>query len=155
MLRPTALSISPVAALLKTVGGTLLLTVLATFSGNVQIDVTQSSSLAITSENPNVVTIQNGILVAVGSGQTKVDVVYGSARATLAVTVPAQITGDLNHDGAVDCADLSILQASMSLSSGQPGFDARADLNGDGIVNTLDLNILISNWPPGVSRACN
>lgn len=111
---PTALSISPVAALLKTVGATLPLTVLATFSGNVQIDVTQSSSLAITSENPNVVTIQNGILVAVGSGQTKVDVVYGSARATLAVTVPAQITGDLNHDGAVDCADLSILQASMT-----------------------------------------
>ncbi len=50
-----------------------------------------------------------------------------------------RLTGDVNGDGAVTCADLAIVRASMGKSTGQPGFDARADVNGDGTVNVRDL----------------
>jgi len=57
--------------------------------------------------------------------------------ATIALTTanPA----DLNGDGAVNAADLSILLSNW----GTPG---PGDINGDGIVNAADLSILLSNW---------
>ncbi|MBM4104801.1 MAG: hypothetical protein FJ257_00600 [Phycisphaerae bacterium] len=48
--------------------------------------------------------------------------------------------GDLNGDGSVDGADLSILLGAWG-TGGVP-----ADLNGDGIVNGADLSILLGNW---------
>jgi trimeric autotransporter adhesin len=50
-----------------------------------------------------------------------------------------RLTGDLNADGVVDCADLAIVKASFGKRLGDPGFDPRADVNGDGIVNVRDL----------------
>jgi hypothetical protein len=50
------------------------------------------------------------------------------------------IVGDLNGDGLVDGADLTILLSAWGTDS------AVADLNHDGIVDGADLTLLLSNW---------
>ncbi|MGA1630626.1 MAG: GC-type dockerin domain-anchored protein [Phycisphaerales bacterium] len=50
------------------------------------------------------------------------------------------IPGDLNNDGVVNGADLSILLSAWGTA------DPVADINGDGIVNGADLSTLLSNW---------
>jgi hypothetical protein len=65
----------------------------------------------------------------------------------------AVVKGDLNGDGAVNCADLAIIRASFGKRVGQAGFDIRADLNGDGVVNILDLSTEARLMPSGV--LCN
>lgn len=52
----------------------------------------------------------------------------------------ASVTGDLDGDGSVGAADLSILLNQWG-STGGP-----ADLNADGIVNAADLAVLLANW---------
>jgi len=52
---------------------------------------------------------------------------------------PAGTPGDLNGDGVVNAADLSILLA-------QWGGSGSADLNGDGSVNAADLALLLAAW---------
>ncbi len=52
---------------------------------------------------------------------------------------PSVVVGDLNDDGVVDAADLTILL-------NQWGTTGSADLNGDGVVDAADLAILLSNW---------
>lgn len=47
---------------------------------------------------------------------------------------------DLDHDGAVDAADLSILLSAWN------GDCCGADLDGDGIVDSIDLTILLASW---------
>lgn len=49
-------------------------------------------------------------------------------------------TGDLNGDGAIDLADLSILLANF----GAAGAPEQGDLNGDGQVDLADLSILLT-----------
>lgn len=48
--------------------------------------------------------------------------------------------GDLNDDGAIDGADLSVLLGQWNQ------FDSDADIDGDGIVDGLDLTILLGAW---------
>ena len=48
--------------------------------------------------------------------------------------------GDLNNDGGVGFADLSVLLGDWGL------VHSSADLNGSGQVNFVDLFILLSNW---------
>ena len=50
------------------------------------------------------------------------------------------LIGDLNDDGTVDGADLTILLGAWGTD------DSIADLNGDGIVDGADLTILLANW---------
>ena len=50
------------------------------------------------------------------------------------------LVGDLNGDGMVNGADLTILLSAWGTGS------AVADLNHDGVVNGADLTILLSNW---------
>ncbi|MGA0173485.1 MAG: GC-type dockerin domain-anchored protein, partial [Phycisphaerales bacterium] len=50
------------------------------------------------------------------------------------------IPGDLNVDGVVNGADLSILLSAWGTA------DPVADINGDGVVNGADLSTLLSNW---------
>ena len=69
--------------------------------------------------------------------------------------LPTIIAGDLNADGALNCADLQIVLAAQGTTVGQPGFDIRADLNGDGKINGNDFSTetkLVAaafNVPPG------
>ena len=48
--------------------------------------------------------------------------------------------GDLNGDGQVDGADLSILLGQWGTD------DVIADLNADGLVDGEDLSIILGNW---------
>jgi hypothetical protein len=52
------------------------------------------------------------------------------------------VLGDVNGDGVVNCADVSIVKNSFGTHTGQPGFNVAADLNNDGTVNILDLFIV-------------
>ena len=52
-------------------------------------------------------------------------------------------TGDLNHDGLVDGADLSILLGNWNSSN------TDSDLDGSGLVDGADLNLLLANWMTG------
>lgn len=64
-----------------------------------------------------------------------------------------KLTGDVNGDGTVSCADLAIVKASMGKRTGQAGFDARADVTGDGLVDARDLSYVSQRVPKGT--ACN
>ncbi len=64
-----------------------------------------------------------------------------------------KLTGDVNGDGTVGCADLAIVKASMGKRTGQTGFDARADVTGDGLVDSRDLAYVSQRLPKGT--VCN
>jgi virginiamycin B lyase len=49
------------------------------------------------------------------------------------------LLADVNGDGKVDCADVSMVKALTGKRTGQAGFDVRADLNRDGIIDVRDL----------------
>jgi hypothetical protein len=59
--------------------------------------------------------------------------------------------GDVNHDGSVDCSDVSAVRASFGRRVGQTGFNASADFNGDGFVNVLDLQFVVQHLPAGTT----
>lgn len=61
--------------------------------------------------------------------------------ASTSVIVAGGLVGDLNHDGAVNGADLGMLLGAW----GQAGANV-ADLNGDGVVNGADLGLLLGGW---------
>jgi Bacterial Ig-like domain/Dockerin type I domain len=52
------------------------------------------------------------------------------------------LQGDANRDGVVDAADGTIIDNSLGLCDGDPGFDAMADLNNDGCVDAVDEDIV-------------
>ncbi|TVQ63676.1 MAG: hypothetical protein EA379_03515 [Phycisphaerales bacterium] len=56
------------------------------------------------------------------------------------------IPGDLNGDGVVDFADLSIVLSQF----GMEGDDLDGDANGDGVVDFTDLSIVLSNFGTGL-----
>ncbi len=59
---------------------------------------------------------------------------------------PAGCDGDMNWDGQVNGADLSILLGAFGgPASGPPG----GDVNGDGVVNGADLSVLLANFGCG------
>ena len=61
-----------------------------------------------------------------------------SNAATLSVKYVPML-GDINDDGIVDSADLSLLL----IDYGQTGESLPTDLNGDGMVDSGDLNLLL------------
>ena len=52
------------------------------------------------------------------------------------------LQGDANRDGVVDAADETLVDNSLNLCDGDPGFDPNADLNADGCVDSTDENIV-------------
>ena len=87
---PTALLAYPPAVGVQFyVGNTLSLTVVGIFPSKQKVDLTRSTKLIFTSENTGVAVVQNGVLSAVGVGQTNVDVQYGSITTKISVTVQA------------------------------------------------------------------
>jgi hypothetical protein len=73
----------------------------------------------------------------------------GKTIADATTQVSAQIAVDVNGDGRVDCADLSIVKAAIGSKVGQPGFDARADVNSDSVVDVRDLAAVTQKLVPG------
>ncbi len=68
----------------------------------------------------------------------------------LTITLPPDsVAGDLDGDGDVDLADLSLMLAAYNTCDGDPNFNAAADLDGDGCVDLADLSILLSNYGYG------
>jgi len=55
----------------------------------------------------------------------------------------ASVAGDLNDDGVVDGADLTIMLASWGPCPG-----CVADLSGDGVTNSADIAVLLNAWGP-------
>jgi hypothetical protein len=138
---PMALSVDPVVLTLRFVGDALPVTVLGSFSGGF-LEVTQSSLLTMESANPRVATATNGLITAVGAGQTTINLTYGSLTAQIEVTVPMAMRGDLNGDGIIDKSDLNIITAALNTPANGSN-DAR-DLNHDGVINALDARILVT-----------
>lgn len=91
-------------------------------------------TLAITNANPN----NNG------SYDCRVDNPCGSnATAVRALSVTPACLGDLNFDGSVNSADLTVFLGQFG-SVVQAG--TGSDLNADAIVNTLDLTLFLSRF---------
>jgi hypothetical protein len=86
---PTALLLDPPSVKLRFVGDTTPLSIRGIFPSGPKVYLTHSTKLIFTSENTSVAVVQNGILSAVGVGQTNIDVQYGSISEKINVTVPA------------------------------------------------------------------
>ena len=70
--------------------------------------------------------------------------IAGGSDATIAcASIPA--FGDLDGNGAINCADVAILQANY----GQPADYAHGDLDGSGTVTIFDLSALLSRVQGG------
>ena len=61
----------------------------------------------------------------------------------------AAAPGDLNGDGAVNCADIDVVMASFGKTTGQPGYSPLADVNYVGVINVKDLSWVWQYLPPG------
>jgi hypothetical protein len=59
--------------------------------------------------------------------------------------------GDVNGDGVVSCADVTVVRAAYGSTVGQARYNPSADFNGDGFVNIQDLQFEIQQLPAGTS----
>ncbi len=55
--------------------------------------------------------------------------------------------GDVNGDGAVNCADVSIVKSGFGKHTGQAGYNVAADLSNDGTIDIRDLFIVTRQLP--------
>jgi len=82
-----------------------------------------------------------------GQSATFLNVV--TASTVVAFISDGSVLGDVNGDGSVTCADVSLAQASFGKHAGQPGFNAAADLNNDHVVDIKDFFIVTHQLPAG------
>ncbi|MBL9120043.1 MAG: hypothetical protein JNL80_09030, partial [Phycisphaerae bacterium] len=73
-------------------------------------------------------------------------VVYSPTTVKLLVDVAPVQESDLNFDGVVGAADLSVLLGAWGDDPCNNAICCPADLNGDGKVNAMDLAILLGDW---------
>jgi hypothetical protein len=94
--------------------------------------------------------------VATNAARIKVEAVgnvfFDVSNANFTINLPP-VPGDVDGDGAVSCADVSIVKALIGKRSGQAGFDARADVNKDNVIDIRDLSYVNARLPKGTS--CN
>ena len=83
----SVISTYPSAITMASVGDTRSLTVLGSFTGNLQVDISKSSQLTTVSEDSAIATVHNGTITGVASGQTDIKLVYGLITLTIPVTV--------------------------------------------------------------------
>jgi hypothetical protein len=61
----------------------------------------------------------------------------------------AKVAGDVNGDGAVTCADVTLVRAAFGSRRGQANYNAAADQNNDGLVSVIDLSFVTQKLPAG------
>src|SRR5262249_4345542 len=61
------------------------------------------------------------------------------------------VVGDVDGNGSVNCADVSLVKASFGKHVGQPGFNSAADLNNDTVVDIRDLIVITRQLPAGTT----
>ncbi|MGE3109126.1 MAG: dockerin type I domain-containing protein [Phycisphaerales bacterium] len=61
------------------------------------------------------------------------------------VATPATDPGDLNHDGARDCADVALLDGQVGRTPIDALFDAYADMDHDGEIDATDRALLLAS----------
>jgi hypothetical protein len=132
---------TPVSHLtLQFAGDAAQLRVTGHFAGGGKADFTEAPSTSFSSSDAAVVRVaEGGRVIAVGPGVADIRIQSGAAVATVQVTVPASVRGDLNGDGRVDQDDANLLSDAMGTTV--RGVDAR-DLNGDGKIDAADLALL-------------
>jgi Dockerin type I domain len=111
------------------------------------LDVSRSTRVIYSSQNPNVATIntETGEVTATGPGNTNLHISYVNPDGTrllvdVPIVVPKLVQGDLNGDGRVTASDLAILQTWLGRPVAGPN-DAR-DLNHDGKIDEEDVEIM-------------
>src|SRR4051794_14277835 len=62
------------------------------------------------------------------------------------------VTGDVNGDRTVNCADLTAVQSAIGRRTGQPGFVPAADVDGNGVIDVRDIATIARLMPAG--NAC-
>jgi hypothetical protein len=138
---PVSLRVDPPSLHLRFVGDSVHFTVTGIYQDGSWHGLSQSSALQITSENTAVAIAKDGSIVASGPGNTLIQILYGSATATIAVSVPNSISGDLNGDGRVDIEDVAIERSALGQPDTVPN-DARDPL-GVGTVTAQDVRTII------------
>lgn len=129
------------------IGETARIRATGQFLNGVSADITSLPSTKFSSQDGRVATVDgSGNVIARGSGTTTVTVQNGSLSASIAVSVPAAVRGDLNGDGRVDQDDLNLLIRAVGTPVSGP-FDAR-DLNGDGVIDSKDVDVLQTTCSP-------
>jgi len=116
---------------------------LVTFSGNIVVTGTNSSTGVTLSNQTFTLTKQPGTIFPLTVRTTphpllSTVTVYLSGAST-GSSVGVTQDYDLNQDGSVNTPDLNIVAASFGCSVGQQCYNPLADINADGIVNISDL----------------
>jgi hypothetical protein len=57
-------------------------------------------------------------------------------------------SADINQDGAVDMADVSLVVDALLAEPGHPRWNANADIDGDNLVDLSDMMLVIENFTP-------
>jgi len=112
--------------------GKYTIQIFGTGNGPYDIDVTYYDNIG---NDPQTKTISGITAPGVVSN---ISVQYSSAPGAGA-TLTATCAADINGDGTVDGADLSLIQAAFGATLGSSRYNAAADLNHDGTINILDL----------------
>ena len=100
----------------------------------------QSSSLGITGWRVVTTLADGGQSTSTVSGREYAFVMPAGGTVQLNAIIAGNVTGDLNHDGQVDIADVNIaINVMLGLDT-----QADADLSGDGTVDIADVNAIIN-----------
>jgi len=139
----TSLVVSPLLMSFWYVGQQMPLIVAGKYADGTITDLAASPQTVYMSGNSAIVQVNSvGLVTAIGSGNTSVNVAYGGKTASVNVSVPNSTRGDLNGDGRVDTDDLNLLDSFLNTPAN--GSDDARDLNRDGVINALDARILVT-----------
>lgn len=109
---------------------------------------------SITLQDRNLLANIDFLYLSIGTGTSRrtfdfsINVLTGtpspSPSPTSAVTTPAYQTGDFDHNGVIDQADVDVLNPCYNPFRAVSEACRRTDLNNDGRVNALDYSILLT-----------